>query len=1117
MKCLAVVLLLLTPPPGGRAQDLPAPPPTAAPDAQGDPRAPIWKAAHAALAAGNATLARQHLHNALWFDPFADAVLAELVGATSDGDDARLWLFGLLTARATADGALSPALGKLVPKDDAFLLAIAKARADSVTELLGQIERAAKARDLGAPLVRRHLREIAWRILRRSPMAWGPPRAALNDAIEPRGNAHVPVVAALQRVMKESLTNGKTALAIRAARCLRGLAAQAAFKDVKGPSPPDLTSVGSDADDALRRARAKLTATTTPLSVDELLQFDLEQGLAFTNAHRDFDAPGVALSPTGQYRIETVCGYETLLGAAASVEDHHARLAAWYGKDPFVGAPGTVRIVPEASGLEAEGAPYFWVGGFQSGDVTTVRFNASNIASLGRLLTHELTHRFDGRIYPGLPAWLAEGRAVYTGAAYGLTTDRQFIADHCSFGTIEAAMRKGYGGLTKLTQLLDGTIDDYRDNYSAGYALFIYLSTWLEGEQPVFGGRLAQYMEQIGKGRKDQSGWFTECFCDGKGGRPKDLKTFAEGFDTFLRGFYWLDRKPWTSRYSERVEAEPSPLVYDAPTWGFRRHRAEPWFGEQQAAMAGELLLEIGRDKDAAAALVWAFEIDEWSAERAQELADLLGKLKEDAAAWILRAENHRRRPALHPQPGAWPLLRSLPKTAHLLERLSEASKGYRQAGLPRTAAALAADHDELALLVGRPTIAEPADATLPPAPPFCDAPHYAGWLGWQEDELTGFEDYRVAGLWYDDREGSVHIGRHQPRDATGDVDPRAHQRDAFTRTREWLPAGRYRISARIHLTTSFVSGAMIVGHTRRDRNIRLHFSAGDYMFSIGQKTEAELLDGVSVSLSGVRDGEAAWSGQEAAQRVEFDPPKSSFTLEVMVDGPLLLASVDGQPIGTYHTVDGQPIDGHLGFAASFGAYRVERPTIEPLHRARLCHGIEPETAGLTLAVGETMDVSRLRNRTASGLPVSPRGTVVVWVPWPPEQEQWEGEDRFDHERVMRIATKATRDTANLLWKNGFDSPLVVALPSLLSDAERAQVAQQIADDRQSAPTCVIHDRRQSFARGDEEDGGELPYLLFIDPSAVLRTVSPYLPGTSKLPGDVIYWLSIHRGREQQD
>ncbi len=69
--------------------------------------------------------------------------------------------------------------------------------------------------------------------------------------------------------------------------------------------------------------------------------------------------------------------------------------------------------MPEACGLESEGAPFWWAGGFQSGDLTVLRSAWSDVEGLGRGLTHELTHRFVHFYLPGAPRWLNEGLAKY--------------------------------------------------------------------------------------------------------------------------------------------------------------------------------------------------------------------------------------------------------------------------------------------------------------------------------------------------------------------------------------------------------------------------------------------------------------------------------------------------------------------------------------------------------------------------------------------------------------------------------------------------------------------------------------------------------------------------------
>ena len=108
-----------------------------------------------------------------------------------------------------------------------------------------------------------------------------------------------------------------------------------------------------------------------PWTVEELEWLATEEGEAFTRERNDFAAPGVAISPNGLYRIETDCGHGTLLAAARPwAPSRQARLPVRRGPLRLhgrAGAAGARPDVPDPSGLEAEGAPFFWVGGFQSG------------------------------------------------------------------------------------------------------------------------------------------------------------------------------------------------------------------------------------------------------------------------------------------------------------------------------------------------------------------------------------------------------------------------------------------------------------------------------------------------------------------------------------------------------------------------------------------------------------------------------------------------------------------------------------------------------------------------------------------------------------------------------
>lgn len=1111
MSCLGPLLLgALTLFDGASGRN--APPP-----ALPDPRAPALAAADAALAAGDRMAAVAHLLNALWYDPRAVDVLARLAAAHAlDPDPLALWQLELAAAAADPKGAIPAKIAAADP----LLAQVATGAAKAVRELASAATKA-RAGARSGPLLARYARSLAFEIGGLAPAALDAEAAAFEAACAPRPDAHVPVIDGLKKLLAEGLAAGRADLAIAAARALNGLIAQTGFFGLKGPKPPDLSALRPLVADGLGRARALVaTAAGAPLTIEQLELMEPEQVLEFNQLHSSFAHPAVALSPAAKYRIETTCGHRTLLGAAETVEAHHERLARWYGRDPFQ-SQGIVRIVPEATGLEAEGAPHWWAGGFQGGDVTTLRFNASDVASLGRGLTHELTHRFDGLLYPGLPAWLMEGRAVWTAAAYGSIQAEEFVQNHASFGTIEEAMRKGYGGEAKLKELIEGTIEDYRDNYPAGYALYVYLNTWDVNGAPLFKNALRAFMADIERGRKKPLAWFETCFCDGKSGRPKGLAEFAKGFSNFINGFYWLNPAPEIrDRYTQDTGSRDEvAAIEEFPIWGFRRNRAEPWFGDGQAAIAGELLARSGRVDEALAAFTWAFESDEWSNRRALLYADLAQRKGDVDGAWILRATTrYRTRPEAAPNPGPAPFLGRLPETRKLHRALEDAAKQLLGSGRPLAAARLAAERDRLGARLGLPAGAIVAPLAADSAPPAGGVPHAVGSAGWLEEELTGYDEHRVRNLFYDTGDGSLHVGREKPREATGQLDRTAHWRHAFARASEWQPQGRYRVSGRIHFTTSFASGSVVLGFTRRDRNVRLDFSAGDYMYAIGQKDDLDKWTGVHVRLQGLRDGE--WHGQTSDRKVDFAFPAPSFGFELLVDGPLVVAWMNGERIGTYCVPDGQPIEGSIGFAAGFGAYRVELPTVARLDAPAWSGALDPRSAGLSLEAAGPVTSVDLLNRPARGLPTGPAGTVVVWVPYPDvEAPASEGADPVAeaYSRSAAIAARAAIDLRDLLQRDGYAVPLALAISDALGEPARAELKRALAADPPVECPVLFHAKREALSRSlDEALPSEQAVAVFLDPAGIVRAMSPLGYWQDQLPGELLYWLKILRGRERE-
>ena len=661
----------------------------------------------------------EHLTRAFRYRPDDEALAGRILGLVGAGDEAArlLWTWRWWRAAADENGRARPSPELRELPLSAELGKLEAARAKAVIELLALAD--SKMADAAeAPenaLLAWWARRAAHDLARSQPALFAARADGLRPDLTLPPDIHMPVIKALEQILKSALPSSRSGIALRAARSLFGMGVQAGFKDLKGERPRGMERVRKIGASGMARAREQLRRDVgKPWTVDDLEWFTRVESEAFTRGHDSFAFPGVAVSPNELYRIETDCGAETLLGVARTVEYHHARLVGWFGRDPFEGRQGIVRIVPEANGLEAEGAPFWWAGGFQGGDTTVLRFSCGRINGLGHGLTHELTHRFDGAIYPGMPLWLVEGRAVWTGSAFGPYTDEVFVEDHASFGTLHTARIKGYGGYGKLATLIEGKLEDYRDNYTAGYALYLYLNTWREGGKDgerIFQDRLLTFMKGCRKGRRPRV-WFEKCFCDGKEGRPENLKDFAEGFDAYLAGFHWKTPKPWREWYTQKVpKTPPEPFVYDEPTWTWTRGRCEPIFGQEQAWVAAKVLLDLDRGREAVPALLWALRSDGRRPDVEEALKETLFALNRKDAAWALTQA--LRYPYAPPDRPAR-FLGVLRDVKQLLKRFDEVREAAAGAG-PKAASFLAtvtADRNRLALWLGVPLAGDASEAT---------------------------------------------------------------------------------------------------------------------------------------------------------------------------------------------------------------------------------------------------------------------------------------------------------------------------------------------------------------------------------------------------------------------
>jgi len=1082
------------------------------------------KSLEAARAAKVPLEVQSAVREALSQDPLSHEAWRLAVDASGNDADARhYWLLqwaraALLPGRSTSldpggKALFQGAAAQWMPLTQGFGAAI-----EELQKLAREKERDGAQRS-DSLLVAWWARRLARDLASSSPGLLAALEAELQPGLSVADALPLKTIKALEGLCQQGISSSNPKLAVEAARILAGLGRQSAMEDRQGPLPQGLGNLEGKAGDLLARARGLLESREeAPWTIDELLRLDGDEIEAFTRMYASYGRPAVTHSPRSWYRVETDCGHGTLLGTAQTIELHHERLARWYGKDPFVGRQGLVRIVSEATGLESEGAPFWWVGGFQGGDTTVMRLSCPGptIEGLGHGLTHELTHRFDGAIFPGIPAWLAEGKAVWTGGAYGDSEQMEFVDRYASTGAMIDALNKGYGGVERLRQLIRGEIDDYRDNYTAGHALYVYLrSNKGSGDQPRFRELLESFQQRAG-GAKDLVELFEGLFCDGKAGRPDKLEKFAEEWGAWLVGFSWWDPKPWAKDYVGGVEGKGSPELFDEPLWGWSRHRAEPRFGQGQALLAGALLAQQGKRSEAVGAWIWALSVDGRWPKIEAELARTLDAEGRKDAAWCLRMSLNGARGERSGAPSFAPLI---PKTLAQHAALAKASAEAQARGELRTAALLRADAERLGEWLGLPELPVPEGARASfEAQELLDGPTLRlGARRFMELGLTGHEERRARGQWCFDAEGDLVLGMDQPpsdKVSTGGgaaaVDRGAAWRDAVAFAPEWVHAGSYRIDCRVRFLTSYIGGAIVFGYRTREDNYRLSFSAGDYAYAIGMKDQREFdFDKLNVGLSGLRDRDGGLNSGQTGAAVQFPSPRSSAWIALIVSGPQVECFVDGQFAGRYQTVDGAPIEGRVGFVASMGSVEIESPRVTRLDRSRALSGA-PERR-FDLASDASLRPWECVPSTSRGIPVHSQGTLLVWIPAPQAALALEGEGAKFERRTL----KQVRDLGGYLARTLPTQPLVLALPADLPAENQARIDAEVERVLGEGVTRLRH--RWSWrepvaaAAGGAGFSANSAWVLFIDSFGCVRAASPLSAGKPQDEAGFERWLKVFR------
>ncbi len=1143
---LTLALLLLG---AGLAAGRDAPAPEA-PDA-----APVvarrLAAAAKARAAGDRAEVRHHLLRALAIAPADGDVLSALIALDGpDGESGALWMLHAALAGADDGGRFTPPRDwpRSLAADAAFAQAAARGHAKALDAIRVAVARQKGATGHGTLL---WLRGLARELSAGSPSG----ASALAGGLEARFLAAEArtapdtdsVVRALLGVVTTARGRGDLDTALEAARTVRGLAQQAGQSKTAGAVPGGAAQRAARAiaemrrelrerEDAAAAAAAQDADGAAPerpvWDVPSLEQVEAAEIDAWNVRHGRWSAPGVALSLQARYRVETVCGLVTLLTVTSDIELHHARLVRWFGGDPFERRQGLVRLCPDYRDFEGEGQPFWWAGGFQAGDVTTMIARFPTRGGLGGTLVHELNHRFDGALYPGLPAWLSEGRAVYVQSGSLRPDAADVNEDVTAWMRLWEANAKGYTRPDGLRDLLRGEIADYRHNYDAGYALFAFLRRFADfapaqDGTPLFRPRITAYLRSFrAKPRTEPVARFESFFCDGEDGRPADLGAFAALFGRYAAegGSGATPAAPWKQTMLDRarrarIEANRGRLVarpiFDRPTFQPGRSRSDPPdHGQYHAVAAARILLAEGRKRAALEAVHWALRADEADAAELSSAAEQNAAAGHADVAWTLRLLAHHVDPVLHtPPPGAPGGTAAAPwrAAAAVAASYGEAAQAAAVAGRPRLARALRAEHDRLAAWLGLPLLGEgpgrdgaadgAADGGMdggtdgdgerePHAP---ELRPYVSLLRGGVVETRWAPLYSEPGPWYRPTVDAVELGRRREGAESSNAVRDARRRRVFVESAAWMQ-GAYTVRTRVRFLSAFAGGELVVGKTHRDRGLRISFGGGDWNYAVGNRDSGTPLSEIAIGVSDLRP----WGRRVAALRktVVFPSPRDVFELEVRVAGPYVTVLVDGAVQLSHRRPTGTPIEGRVGFGLSRGLVRFEEPAVRR-HRtlgaeaavpgARLDEALDPRRHG-------TFPWATVAGRRVAGLPLSPRGTLLLWYP-----------DGTPESLLEPPAVGAAVETY-LRWLGDLrrEIAVYVAVPGAVAADD--ELVRDPATAHESIAAVLRHaghaDVRETLRAANHQPDGsviyrgypEVPLWLMIDDRGVVRSAAPLDP-----------------------
>jgi hypothetical protein len=251
----------------------------------------------------------------------------------------------------------------------------------------------------------------------------------------------------------------------------------------------------------------------------------------------------------------------------------------------------------------------------------------------------------------------------------------------------------------------------------------------------------------------------------------------------------------------------------------------------------------------------------------------------------------------------------------------------------------------------------------------------------------------------------------------------------------------------------------------------------------------------VQLDLQGLWERDGQLPGTGPGYTLDLGANVTSFTIELVVQGAAVLVKTNGETAFRYTTHDGTPIEGHLGFATSQGAIRVQQPTV--LRRDGEHRRGRPADLGLDLEqqpTGELDDLLGLRTR---GLPLSPCGTLVLWLPKPDES--------MDAAEAEARLARALPEIGKVLAV-GWEHPQLRVLAVPEGTAARVVDGAKERVQELGGPALRVCQHRVGAPLS-----GSDPWLLFVDAGGILRAAAGV--GEPGVHARVARWARLFRAR----